>query len=63
MDSYYDRPLPGGNDPLNVASSSYRVIRGGNWSVNAQSLRSANRNYDYLGGMYLYVGLRLVRTR
>ena len=39
----------GGNDPLHVASSSYRVIRGGGWDYSARSLRSAYRSYGRSG--------------
>ena len=62
MDVYGDS-LPGGNDPLHVAWSSYRVIRGGSWYNSAQHLRSAGRNYGRPGFRYYGVGLRLVRTR
>ena len=41
---------------------SYRVIRGGGWSSNAWSLRSANRLNRYPGKEYSFVGFRLVRT-
>ena len=63
MDSY-DRPFPGGNDPLYVASSSsYRVIRGGAWYDGARNLRSAYRSGVNSGSRYDDVGFRLVRTR
>ena len=62
MDSY-DHPLPGGNDPLHVASSSARVIRGGAWYNGAQGLRSTFRNLVFPGNRNSFVGLRLVRTR
>ena len=63
MDHYGER-LPGGDNPLHVASSSsYRVIRGGSWYGYAQVLRSAYRSNDYSGDRYSYVGFRLVRTR
>ena len=62
MDSYYDGSLPGGNDPLPVASSSYRMI-GGSWFNSARFLRSAGRSFVFPEYGYFSVGLRLVRTR
>ena len=45
------------------ASGSYRCIRGGSWSLNADSAQVANRNnYDYPYARYNNFGFRLVRN-
>ena len=63
------RKLPGGVDPLHVASfpkrdfRSNRGIRGGSCYRFAQDLRSATRSAGNPGGRHYMVGFRLVRTR
>ena len=51
-DSDYYAGSPAEN-PLGPAGGSYRVLRGGDWSYDASSMRAANRNYyspDYANG-------------
>jgi formylglycine-generating enzyme required for sulfatase activity len=48
-------------DPVGPVTGSYRVIRGGYWSSNAQYCRSAYR-LDSLGNAYSYLGFRPVRS-
>jgi formylglycine-generating enzyme len=59
----YGMHLKGGSDPQGSANGSYRVIRGGGWGADAQSLRSGLR-FDYgPANRKNFVGFRLVRTR
>ena len=58
----YGKNLLGGTNPLHSSSRSYRVIRGGSWSADAQYLRSANRVSVRPGSGGNFVGFRLVRT-
>jgi formylglycine-generating enzyme required for sulfatase activity len=43
-------------------SGSYRVTRGGSWLHDARGLRSANRDLNYPGERWGYLGFRLERT-
>jgi formylglycine-generating enzyme required for sulfatase activity len=45
-----------------TAGTSYRVTRGGDWSVPARFLRSANRARQYADRRSPYIGVRLART-
>jgi sulfatase modifying factor 1 len=40
-----------GTDPTGETSSSYRMIRGGDWSNNVGSCRAAHRVTDYLSSI------------
>jgi len=42
--------------------SSRRVVRGGNWLVDARDLRAACRSWNVLGIRYSDLGFRLART-
>ena len=44
------------------STGSRRVVRGGGWSINAGSVRSANRHRSSPGYRYRSIGFRLVRT-
>jgi len=46
------------SDPENLTSTSYRVLRGGSFDVNARFCRSANRNWREPSTRDLYRGLR-----
>jgi len=49
-------------DPVGASSGSYRVLRGGSWSYDAQFCRSANRDYfNPYSGNYVF-GFRFVRS-
>jgi formylglycine-generating enzyme required for sulfatase activity len=53
---------PTTNNPTGPASGIYRVSRGGNWSINAEYARCANRNYDNPNAATNnYYGFRCVR--
>ncbi|MCZ0932398.1 MAG: formylglycine-generating enzyme family protein [Oligoflexia bacterium] len=58
----WQRELPGKKDPL-VTTGSNRVVRGGSWSNDARSLRSAFRHDGHPNYGNYRVGFRLVRTR
>ena len=59
--NYYDNSP--GTDPQGPNSGSYRVIRGGSWSYDADYCRSAIRYGSYPDGSSLSIGLRLVRLQ
>ncbi|MDR0878118.1 MAG: SUMF1/EgtB/PvdO family nonheme iron enzyme [Treponema sp.] len=48
-------------DPAGASSGSDRVLRGGSWGDDAQSMRSSYRNYGYPGGRGNFSGFRIVR--
>jgi formylglycine-generating enzyme required for sulfatase activity len=59
--SYYSSsPSADPHGPSSVGS--YRVFRGGSWSLNTQYLRSANRLNSYPAYWNIDVGFRLVRS-
>jgi len=60
-DKYYDECKSKGTveNPLGPKSGSYRVIRGGGWSGNAQSCRSAYRDSNTPDRRYNSLGFRL----
>ncbi|MCL2154776.1 MAG: formylglycine-generating enzyme family protein [Leptospirales bacterium] len=58
--SYYDTSSPL-SDPMGPVSGSYRVMRGGNYGINASGLRSAFRGDYDPGSRVNYIGLRVVR--
>jgi len=47
-------------DPSGPISGSYRVYRGGSWSVSAKGCRVSNRDGNYPGRSYNFLGFRLV---
>jgi len=49
-------------NPVLMEGSANRVNRGGSWSFEASSLRTALRSYVYPGISSYYVGFRLVKT-
>jgi len=59
-DSSYYSSSPG-SDPTGPASGSYRMLRGGSWSVNDYFLRSANRSGYNPWDTYYYFGFRVTR--
>ena len=59
---YWNSELPGGDDPVQTKKSAFRVIRGGSWYSNAQSLRSAYRYYDFPDDRHSNIGFRLVMS-
>jgi formylglycine-generating enzyme required for sulfatase activity len=50
------------DDPPGPAVGSYRVFRGGSWSVGASRCRASCRNWDGPGDRHDYQGFRLCRT-
>lgn len=57
---YQDAPANGSSRESNNCRK--RVIRGGSWSSDLASLRTANRYYDHIGYRLEYVGFRIART-
>ncbi len=59
----WDGSYPSGTvtDPTGAASSSFRVIRGGGWFLDAVFLRSAVRTFDSPSRRYDGLGFRVVR--
>ena len=58
LDSYYaSLPNPSSNPP-GPTSGTYKVLRGGAWTINAYHLRLAYRNYSFPNGSYNYIGFR-----
>ena len=49
-------------EPRGPASGSDRVIRGGNWNLDAGYVRAAYRNWNAPDDRYYVIGFRLVRT-
>lgn len=58
LDSYSER-LPGGTDPEFTGKGVNHMIRGGSWTDDAASCRSAYRHYQLPGGKSSYIGFRL----
>ena len=50
-------------DPNGPASGTAKVLRGGAWSLQPSTLRSANRAYMTPATRHSYVGVRLLRTQ
>lgn len=48
------------DNPKNLSSGSYRVVRGGSWRYSATLCRVADRSNDRPGFHYYYLGFRLV---
>jgi formylglycine-generating enzyme len=59
----YGTPYAGGGDPRGAASGSRRVLRGGDWSLNASFARSAYRNGNAPANFDINIGFRLDRGR
>ncbi|MEK0447019.1 MAG: hypothetical protein RLZZ399_2340 [Verrucomicrobiota bacterium] len=53
----------GGSDPRGAASGSWRVLRGGNWIMNEDYARCAQRFISLPAGVSDYYGFRLARGR
>jgi formylglycine-generating enzyme required for sulfatase activity len=49
-------------DPTGPTSGSYRVVRGGSWSIFAVNCRSASRHWVTPDGRYGALGFRLARS-
>jgi formylglycine-generating enzyme required for sulfatase activity len=62
---WYIGPLGTGNvtDPTGALSGTTKVLRGGAWSLQPTTLRSANRAYMTPATRQSYVGVRLLRTQ
>ncbi|MBL7033665.1 MAG: SUMF1/EgtB/PvdO family nonheme iron enzyme, partial [Candidatus Delongbacteria bacterium] len=58
-DWYAGYPAVPQSDPLGAASGAYRVMRGGGWTNNASSLRSASRNNSAPGTTDYGIGFRI----
>jgi formylglycine-generating enzyme len=58
---WYGTPYAGGSDPRGPVSGSGRVLRGGNWGLNASFARCANRSSYYPYYAVDSVGFRCVR--
>ena len=56
-DHYIKSPM---NDPYNLSSGSYHVLRGGSWSCDAGHCRSASRNCGGPDGRNVDLGFRCV---
>ena len=55
------RNAPGDGSAWTIPGGTYRVLRGGSWNFNPQSLRSARRNYYFLDpdSRIYFIGFRL----
>ena len=60
---WYGTPYAGGTDPRGISTGSNRVLRGGDWSGNADYARSAYRNYYSPTIVNSINGFRLARGR
>jgi formylglycine-generating enzyme required for sulfatase activity len=60
-DCYGDYSSGAQTDPLGASSGSDRVLRGGSWSYDGQSLRSALRFYNTPSFRIDYIGFRVLR--
>jgi sulfatase modifying factor 1 len=60
---WYGTSHAGGTDPRGISTGLYRVLRGGNWSNNALSVRSAYRNDSPPTSANTSYGFRLARGR
>jgi len=60
-DYYYDRSLR--NNPVNLTSSSDRIMRGGCWGGDAVCCRVAFRYYDSPASSNDSLGFRIARSR
>jgi formylglycine-generating enzyme required for sulfatase activity len=63
---WYGTPYAGGIDPRGISTGSDRVLRGGNWSFNANYARSAFRSLNILdapSNANISTGFRLARAR
>jgi formylglycine-generating enzyme len=58
-DRYGAYPSGAVSDPLGPSDGSYRVVRGGSWSLNGRNMRSANRNGNSPVNRDTYLGFRL----
>ena len=58
--AWYGTPYAGGTDPHGAATGSFRVFRGGSWSLDADDCRSAQRYGDFPADAYNGVGFRVV---
>ena len=58
---YASLTLPVAN-PLGPTSGPYRVIRGGSWDSDAQSVRSARRSWNDPSNANIYIGFRCGRN-
>ena len=61
-DWYGEYPPGAVTDPTGPGTGTYRVYRGGSWSLNARDVRSADRIYAAPGHRLIDLGFRLVRT-
>ena len=59
QDWYEDSSQGSGIDPVGPSSGTFRVVRGGGWSLDAGCCQSANRNRRGPGYRYYFIGLRL----
>ena len=59
LDWYGAYPVAASQDPTGSAFGSYRVFRGGSWHDDAQSYRSARRNFGSPDKINAYVGFRV----
>jgi sulfatase modifying factor 1 len=59
---WYEETLPGGADPERATKAFYRVIRGGSWSSQAVSGRTAFRHLGEPGYRLFHLGFRVVRS-
>ena len=58
LDSYSER-LPGGTDPESIGKGVNHITRGGSWTDDAPSCRSAYRHYQLPGSKNSYLGFRI----
>jgi formylglycine-generating enzyme required for sulfatase activity len=58
-EAYYKNSPP--RNPAGPSSGQARVVRGGSWQNNAETLRSTNRNKQAPGDRRIYIGFRCTK--
>ena len=60
---WYQKAIPGGQDPTGPSSGTYRVLRGGSWIYNSSYLRASYRDSNLPSSRYYLIGFRCLWER